>query len=182
MSKLILLICSVFIIQVTNGQDYKDSIKNQFMYYNDLIVKKDFPASFEYINPGLFNLVPKEQLLQIMDQTFNNPDIEIKLAAPKILSIDDSLQIKQMSYVKLKYSGKLDMRFVAARDSTEMLNAFGAQFGKENVKYDPATQFYTIQLIKNVVANSKDGKNWTFVDVEEKQKEMLEKFIPKELL
>ena len=46
MSKLILLIFLLFIISVTNGQDYKDSIKRQFTYYNDLIREERFPCLF----------------------------------------------------------------------------------------------------------------------------------------
>jgi hypothetical protein len=56
------------------------------------------------------------------------------------------------------------------------------QFGENNVTYDTSTDIYNIFVVKDVVANSTDKQHWTFVVVEEKQKLILEKFIPKELL
>lgn len=60
--------------------------------------------------------------------------------------------------------------------------ALRVQFGQDNVSYDELTDTYRIFVIKNVVANSIDMHNWTFLVVEEKQKPILEKFIPKEFL
>ena len=56
------------------------------------------------------------------------------------------------------------------------------QFGQDNVIYDFSTESYRIFVIKNVIADSKDKNNWTFVVVEDRQKPILEKFMPKELL
>ena len=68
------------------------------------------------------------------------------------------------------------------QDTAATKAALIKQFGQNNVSYDAAIDTYKIFVVKDVIANSKDKQNWTFVVIEEKQKPILEKFIPKELL
>lgn len=184
--RIFLIACVLFISQYAGAQAYKDSIRNQFMAYNDLLLKKEFAASLDYVNPGILSVAPKEQLISMMEQTFNNPAVEIKLSKPEMKSIEDSQRIDNMTYSTFQYAGSLSMRMLSEegkkQDSSVTLAALGNQFGGENVKYDASTGFYHVKVIKKVVANSTDAKNWTFLVIEEAQKSVLEKFVPKELL
>lgn len=166
------------------AQAYKDSIELQFLRYTESLMQKDFARSTDYMNPGFFKFVPKEQLISLMSQAFNNPDMDFKIEDPKIVSIGSSKTISKQSFVKLQYSNYLSMQFKNSdKSNAELTNqALQGQFGENNVKYDSATNTYKIFVVKNVIANSADNKNWTFVVVEEKQKPLLEKFIPKEML
>ena len=168
------------------AQSYKDSIEAQFLRYTDLLIKKDFAKSADYINPGFFKIIPKAQLITIIEKTYNNPALDFNIENPAIVSISDSKDIAENSFVKLQYSNYLSMHFKnddgKALDTALTKKTLQAQFGQDNVTYDALTDTYKVFVIKNVIANSIDKRNWTFVVVEEKQKPLLEKFIPKELL
>jgi hypothetical protein len=172
--------------QSTNllAQAYKDSIGLQFSRYTQSLMQKDFSKSAEYINPDFFKVITKEQLIGALETVFNNPDLDFKIEDPKIISIGNNRNFSKQNFVKLQYSNYLSMHIKndnnqSAAQTTQSLND---QFGADNVKYDPVTNTYKIFLIKNVIANSADNKTWTFVVVEERQKPLLAKFIPKELL
>ena len=68
------------------------------------------------------------------------------------------------------------------QDTAATKAALIKHFGQNNVSYVAANETYKIFVVKDVIANSTDKQSWTFVVVEEKQKPILEKFIPKELL
>ncbi len=166
-----------------SAQAYKDSIETQFLRYTDLLIKKDYAKSADYLNPGFFKVVPKAQLISIMEKSLNDPAADFKIESPKVISIGNSRIIAKQSYVKMKYSNYLSMHFKGGDSNVELANqSLQGTFGKENVTYDSATKSFRVFVVKDVIANSQDNKNWTFVVVEEKQKPVLEKFIPKELL
>lgn len=186
MRRLIILGFYLIISLRLSAQVYKDSIRNQFGTYTELLKNKEFAKSMDYMNQDFINLVSKKQLLELLEKTFNNPEMDIELKGFNIIAIGDSKLINGKSYSKIKYSNLFKMRQKAETlrqtDTLAIINSLEEKFGKGNVSYDKSSAFYTVLAIKNVVANSKDKKHWTFVVVEEKQKPLLERFISKELL
>ena len=168
------------------AQIYKDSIEVQFLRYTELLVKKEFAKSTDYINPGFFKIIPKAQLITVIEKTYNNPALDFTIEKPSIVSIGNIKTFGDNNFVKLQYSNYLSMHFKnddgKKQDIPLTQKALRVQFGQDNVSYDELTDTYRIFVIKNVVANSIDMHNWTFLVVEEKQKPILEKFIPKEFL
>ena len=128
------------------AQSYKDSIELQFLRYTESLMQKDFSRSTDYMNPGFFKLVPKEQLIKMMSQAFNNPDMDFKIEDPKIVSIGSSKTISKQSYVKLQYSNFLSMHFKNADNPNSELTqqALQGQFGEGNVKYDSTSNTFRI--------------------------------------
>lgn len=184
--RIILFLLTLCVIQQTSAQAYKDSIRNQFMYYNELLRTKEFAKSMDYLNTAVYKIAPKEDLLQAIEQTFNSPDLEIKLSTPAIKNIGDSRVIDKVTYSVFEYSGDMSMRFKSEEMKNDTTGAtktlLATQFGEENVTHDKSTGFYNIKVLKKVVANSSDSKKWTFLVIEESQKEVLSTLVPKELL
>lgn len=176
------------------SQETKKVIETQFLDYTSLIVKRDFNTALDkYANDKLFQFVSKEQLSAAFEILFNNPEMEFYLGDVKIHSIELlDKKIENESYAKIIYSQSLGMKLVEIdkikdieekKDKIKMyLYAFQNQFGDDNVKYNENTGFYDLVTQKYCVANSKDGLNWKFTVIEKKQKFLLEKFIPLELL
>lgn len=183
--KLILFILTICIAQQISAQAYKDSIRNQFKYYNELLRNKEFSKSMDYLNTAIYKVAPKEDLLQMIEQTFNNPDVDIKLSEPTVKNVGDTKVINNITYSVFEYTGDMSMRFKAEEMKNDTTGAtkslLATQFGEQNVTYDRASGFYNIKVVKKVVANSDDLKKWTFLVIEESQKEMLGTLIPKEL-
>ena len=185
----------VFLFVCALNTSAQESLKTDFQTYTDLLVKKDFDKALDYMNDGLFKIVPKAQLVEIMEQTFNNQEIEIDMRATPVLSdFSEPKSIEGLYYVKFKTKSVMKMKFNSLYDSLKsdderktmlesVSQALNTQFGSENVSYDAKTRFFTLNSIKPVIASSADKKKWKFVTVDsEAQKPMLEKFIPKELL
>lgn len=168
----------------TFGQAYKDSIHAQFTRFSNCLMNKDFEASTEYLNPGLFELSSKAYFIEMMKRTFENPVLELEVKEVNILSIGESRLLNNEHYVKLNYSNRMLMGFREADaepDTTSIKKTLQEKLGYANVTYDATSRRYTILVTKEVIANSKDMRNWTFVVLEEKQKTNLQRFIPKEL-
>lgn len=166
-------------------QDYKSDIINQFMDYNALIENKEFRKALEtYGNEDFFKFVPKEQLILFMEQMFESKDFEYKIYKPKDIKVEDQI-IKENnnSFLKLSFLQSLDMKFNSSEmTSDQMLSALQAGFGYEAVKYNSSNNFFEIKSIKQVVANSKDFKNWKFSIIEKEQIPILKQFIPETFL
>lgn len=192
MKKLLLIL--FLISNFLYSQETKKVIETQFLDYTDLIVKRDFKTALDkYANDHFFEFVSKEQLLAAFEMLFNNPEMEFYFGEAKINSIDlIDKKINNESYAKIMYSQSLGMKFNEIENIKDVeekkekvkmyLYTFQNQFGDENVKYNEKTGFYDLVSQKYCVANSKDGLNWKFTVAEKKQKFLLEKFIPLELL
>jgi hypothetical protein len=145
-----------------------------------------------YVIPEFFEIIPKSQMIKLMEQTFNNPSMEFELKNPKILSINDAQKIEEKFYSLLSYSNQMNMKILNEGEETEDEKkmrigltqlSFEKNFGSENVKYNEETDFFEILVEKQVYTISKDGiKDWKFLVIEKKQKVLLEKLLPKELV
>ncbi|MFD0964355.1 hypothetical protein [Pseudofulvibacter geojedonensis] len=187
------LLTILFLIICTNGiaQKYKKNIKSEFTEYLNSLINMDFEKSFEYITPEFFEIVPKSQMLQLMEQTFNNPAVVIEIKNPKILTINDSKKIENKYYSLLTYSNQMNFRMKSEEEETEdektmRINltklSFEQNFGSENVKYNEKTEFFEIYSEKDVYGISVNGEtNWKFLVLEKDSKIILTKLLPKEL-
>lgn len=189
--KSLLTVCLFAICLVGLAQDYKQNIEGEFTEYLNSIVNMEFEKSMGYITPEFFEIVPKSQMIQVMEQTFNNPTMDFEIKNPKILAINDFQKIEDKYYTLLTYSNQMDIKMRSEEEETEdekkmRLNltktAFEQTFGLDNVKYNEETEFFEIQSQKDVYAISINGEtDWKFLVIEKNQKMILEKILPKEL-
>lgn len=166
------------------GQD-KTEIEKQFREYTDLIIQKKFEKALDqYANAEFLKLIPKEMMLNSMNEIFNSKEMEFKMYEPQNITFVDSKiqQYKGQTYVIMNYDQRIDMKFVGNTESDLILNALKSEFGGDQVTYNKKTQFYEISTNKDVAANSEDLKKWKFTVLEKKQYPLLIKFIPEELL
>lgn len=168
------------------AQAYKDSVKAQFIRYTNLLIQKEFAKSVEYMNPEIFKIFPKEQMLTIIEKTYNNPLMTFNIEDPVIISTGNEKKVNAHHFVKLRYSNYLTLHYNKDNgrtpDTAAIKSVLQKQFGQQNVQYNAAADSYRVFSIKEVIANSADLRNWTFIVVEERQKPLLEKFIPREVL
>jgi hypothetical protein len=187
-----LLFITAFSVTLTAySQGYKTAINDEFTTYVTHLVNLEFEESMEYLPESLFDIIPKDQMLMVIKQAFNNPDIEIKLLDPKILKINDAEKIEDKFYALLTYSNIMKMRYISEEDETEdeaqmrtdiTKLSLEKMFGKKNVSFDEETSFFEIYVKKDVYAISTNGQNqWKFLAIEENQKQLLEKLLPKQL-
>ncbi len=192
--KTILTICFLLIVSITTeAQAYKESIRTDFGRYLNTIERGDFEKSVEYITPEFFDILPKADMIKMMEQAFNNPDIQFNLRDEKILNVGDSREIEGKYYATLQYSNMMDMKIKdgdKGKSSEEkqmndsiMKAAFNKKFGAENVSFKSETDVYEIYVEKDVWAISANGKtDWKFLVVEDDQEMILKQILPEALI
>jgi hypothetical protein len=189
MKKLLTIIALLFCLKSFGQINYTESgIRKDFSAYYDLIADKKVEQALEYLNPKLFDLVPKEQMKNLMEAVYKMPNIEYKTGSPVFLKFDDPVKIDDINYVRFVVLSPIEMKFNDIESTEEkvllMLKSFETKFGSGNVKFDKESGFYKINAEKVIIASSRNNfSEWKFVTVDNpRMKVLLEKFIPSELL
>lgn len=190
-----ILILLLLVSNFTFGQSveiYKENLKRDFIEYNELIIKQEFEKAMNFMLPEFFEIIPKSQMILLMKQVYNNPDLEFKVEKPKDIEYGKPKKIEVKYYSEITYSYDIKMKFNNVDESDDeeqnQLNrnliklTLEKTFGSGNVKFDEETEFYEIHSIKNAFGISENGtSDWKFVVVEPNQKFILEKILPNEL-
>lgn len=180
-----LLLFSFIIFVPFFGQDFKADIEKQFKDYNSLIASQQYEKALDlYGNEDFLKIFPLKDLAAMMNQTLNDPEIDLHLIAPTNIIISDAIvDGKEKKFVQLTFHQKLEMKFnEEGLDEKNLLSVFQGTFGKDHVKYDGKTNFFLIETYKTAVASSKDLKNWKFTVLERNQIPLLRSFIPEQFL
>ncbi|PNW29049.1 hypothetical protein [Formosa algae] len=169
----------------------KKNIESEFSNYLNDIVNMEFEKSMDYITPEFFEIIPKAQLITVLEQTFNNPAMEFEIIDPKVIAVEDAEQIESKYYALLTYSSEMNIKINSDLEETETQTAnrlsltkasFDQTFGAENVSYNKDTEVYNIYAKKDAYAISENGEtNWKFLVIEKSQKAILERILPKTL-
>ncbi len=173
------------------SQEYKKNIEKEFSAYLQLILNGDFEQSTEYIMEEMFEYIPKETLVSLMESMLNDPDIKMSIKDSKVIEINDSKEIEGKHYAILIYSNLMTMELVKQEDETEeeyssrvdlTISSLKITFGPENVTYSGEGPI-EIYARKRACAVSLNGESqWKFITIQEKQRFLLEKILPKELI
>jgi hypothetical protein len=196
MKKNILLILIILVVSTLNlfSQTAEKNIENEFLKYINHLIDQEFTESVEYLYPELFDFVSKEQMISTMEETFNNPEIEISLNKPNIIKIGEVRHIDSVYFCKLNYSHKMYMKFDDSNDTTitqqdiELRNnltlaGLESTFGKENVSYDANNSSFDILSIKDSYAKSYNGMtDWKFIDIEKDNIMLLNLLLPPKIV
>ncbi|TXF79062.1 hypothetical protein [Chryseobacterium sp.] len=167
------------------AQNVRKEVEMQFRDYSSLIIAKKFEKALDlYANEDFLKIVPKEQMVEMMDQLFNSKEMEFKFYDPEnVIVLDDPFVINGKNYLRVKYTQKIEIKFLSADVKPEdLLPGMKAEFGSENVKYNSLTGFFEINTVKDVLAASADMKQWKFTVLERKQYPLLIQFIPEQFL
>jgi hypothetical protein len=174
------------------AQDYKANIKQRFNEYCGYLSAGEFDKSLDYVPEAIFTVVPRAQMVALFEQMLKGKEMQIKFISFDIKDVADIRKIDTCYYVRVKYLGVMSMKMNSGKTESadEKANrmamtkqAFANAFGSDNVKLDESTETYTITAAKSSWAISKNGQTgWKFVNVEPKQRLIMEKILPKELI
>ncbi len=172
-------------------QDYKQTIEAEFTDYLNTIVNMEFEKSVEYIVPEFFDVVPKSQVIMMMQQGVKSKLMETEILNPQILKIDNAVKIDGKYYVLLTYSSEMKIRFFGIEDETKYEKSSRLSmtkgyledtFGSDNVYYNDEKDRFDIQSVKDVYAISENGQdNWRFLVIEKDQKMIIDHVLPTEI-
>lgn len=184
------LITLLMVLQtmISFGQvNVNNEIKRDFIDYSNLIAERKTDEALNYINPTLFEFIPKEQMKSVMEAFYKMPNIEYKTGISTFVKFEELVNVEGVNYVKCNIISPIEMKFADIENTEEkvaqMIENFETKFGVGNVQFIKETGFYKINAEKIIIASSDDLLDWKFVTVDNpKMKALLEKFIPEELL
>ena len=149
----------------------------------------DFEKLMNYIHPKLFEIVPREQMIELFKSIFDNPQMTISMDTMSVTGISKSFNFKGAEYKKVDYYLGMSLRF---KDSTvlkdqdkvsQIQEQVKTAMTAENVNYIPANNSLAIDAKKIMFAIKDNPRTqWMFVGYEPQQKEMMKTLVPEEVL
>ncbi|MEY8758889.1 hypothetical protein [Chryseobacterium tongliaoense] len=160
------------------------AIKKSFTYFTNSIKNKKIDEAVNCIYPKFFNVVPKDQMKQILEMTYNNPFIKVDLLNLQFGTVEKPEPIDGEYFSVFNYLFSLKCNVSAMNDEIKkkVSSALASKYGKNNVKYLASEGAYLINAYMKACAISKDKKQWKFVILEKQYKPELVKVLPQKIL
>jgi len=160
------------------------AIKRSFTYFVNSIKAKKIDQAVSCIYPKFFTVIPKDQMTQILNMTYNNPFMKIDIQGLQFKNIEKSELINGEYFSITNYILKLKCNVSSMNDDMKkkISGALMSKYGKNNVTYLANEGSYLINADMKACAVSKDRKYWKFVILEKEYKAQLVKVLPKKIL
>lgn len=160
------------------------AIKKSLTYFVNTIKTKQIDQSVNCIYPKFFTVVPKDQMTQILNMTYNNPFMKIEVSNLKFGNIEkpELISGEYFSIAQYYFTMKCNMSSLNDDMKKQVNTMLEKRYGKNNVQYLSKEGIYIINTNMKACAVSKDRKNWKFVIVEKEYKAKLAKVLPKKVL
>ncbi|WBV60695.1 hypothetical protein PFY12_00925 [Chryseobacterium camelliae] len=160
------------------------AIKKNFTYFINSIKTKKIDQAVNCIYPKFFTVIPKEQMTQVLNLTYNNPFMKIDVQNLQFGSLEKPELINGEYFSITNYYLKMKCNVSSMNDEMkkQMSAALISKYGKNNVKYLANEGAYLINANMKACAVSKDKKYWKFVMLEKEYKTQLVKVLPKKIL
>lgn len=162
--------------------------------YLDLFCKGDYEQCLNATYPPFFKKFPREIMLEKMKETLENDELIMSADLVTIDHIGKIIEADNGGYCRIDYTLLTAIQFRDDQQSTNesetekqkdrkafILNAFEAQYGKENIWFDDITKSYCF-YIKNRMIAIKDefSPAWAFLTLTDNP--LIEDFVPKNIL
>src|SRR5258705_1026743 len=149
---------------------------------------KDLNKVMDYTYPKLFTIAPREALIEVMRSTYDTDEFIIELDSLKVDTIYPIFKVNDSSYVKVKHTMLMRMKYKEPFDTADkegkefMVSQMEQKFGKGNVRFDPITNSLNIFMIPDMVGIKDKSSNWTFINLDEDNPQMLNRLFSKKVL
>lgn len=158
-------------------------IKKSLAYFANSIMAKKMNQAVDSIYPKYFTLISKEQMIQILEMTYNNPLLKIDMQDLNFGNIEKPELINGEYFSLTNYGFTLQCDVSAMNEEMQNIiaNAMKTKYGKNNIK-SVKKGVYIIDAKMRACAISKDKKYWKFLILDEKYKPQLVEILPKKIL
>lgn len=191
MKHLLLILPFLLLPTLADAQtDYRQSIRDTFAVYRDLTIAKKYDRIMDYIYPKLFELVGREQLVELF-RGLDDESMSISFVDLRIDSISERFVQGDEQFVLVYHGGTMTVRpgaeMAADTASLSLLRSvYEQQYGTENVRLSQskaAAPTLTIQLKKTLFAIAPtDSRRWRFLENNRDNPALLEFLLPKAVI
>jgi hypothetical protein len=160
------------------------AIKKSFTYFVNSIKAKKIDRAVSCIYPKFFTVIPKDQMTQILNMTYNNPFMNVDIQGLQFGNIEKPEVFSGEYFSIANYFLKLKCNVSSMNDDMKkkVSSALMSKYGKNNVTYLANEGSYLINANMKTCAISKDKKYWKFVILEKEHKAQLKKVLPQKIL
>ena len=184
----VILFFSILSCSQTKEFNYEPEIKKQLTAFFDNIKDKKIENAVNFIYPKYLDLVTREQMIKILNFSYNNPAFKIEIQNFKINNVEKPELISNEYFSIATYS--FEMKLKVDWDSIpnaelikeKMKEAMISKYGKENVTTLDNNESYLINAHMKACAISNDRKVWKFLILDEKYKPELINLLPQKIL
>lgn len=160
------------------------AIRKSLTYFVNSIKARQIDRAVSCIYPKFFTVVPKDQMTQLLNMTYNNPFMKVEVQNLQVASVEKPELITNEYFSIASYFLKLKCNVSSMNDDMKkkISTVLIGKYGKNNVKYLTNEGTYLINAHMKACAVSKDRKYWKFVILEKEYKSQLVKVLPKKIL
>ncbi|MBI5372592.1 MAG: hypothetical protein HZA79_11280 [Sphingobacteriales bacterium] len=148
---------------------------DSFLKLNHLL---DIERILDFTYPKLFTIVPREQMAEVMKNTFDNREIKVVLDSLKLGKIYPPLTTGEGSFVKVDYSMIMRMHFTDMDDDSAdysekagfIVGILENKYGTGNASFDPLKKTFDIRVHTSLVAiRDSHSPQWTFINFDKEE-------------
>lgn len=184
-----LFLSFLFIGLAALGKAQEDtSLVNRVNTMLSLTQIKNLEKVMDYTYPKLFTIVPREAMISAMKAAFESDDFTIELDSVKLLKIFPIFKINDTSYVKVRHTMLMKMKYTEPYDSSQkeqrgfMVSLMAQRFGEGNVRFDPVSNSLNIFMTPDMVGIKDKSSKWTFANLNEDNPQILDMLFGKQVL
>jgi hypothetical protein len=110
MKKLSYLII-LLLVSIAGFSQTDTSLIRRLKEYTRLNKELKFVELMEYLHPSLFELAPKEQMIGLFENVYDNDDMKITIEKIEVRTISDPFTLKAAKYHRVDYDMVSQMKF-----------------------------------------------------------------------
>ncbi len=157
-SLLLLALIFSFSIQAQTEQEARDLLDQ----YAEIFETEQWLKSLDLTYPDLFTVVPREQMEQVIEATFNSNMFEMSMGGMEIQEISERFEEEGLSYRFMKYKQEMKMTVNESSQVTvdALVGPMKAQFGEDNVSVSGSS----LEILANnkLAVIKKDGDDQVY--------------------
>jgi hypothetical protein len=178
------LLLSVSVVSAQADTSFKKRL-NVFMKLNR---DMDFDGMMNYIHPSIFKIAPREQIVEVFKNSFDNQMIKMSIDSLFILKISSDFRLGDTVYRKVDYGMLATLKFkdTSLKSDTAFISRTTENlkkgFADGTITYNQAMDAFEIRTNTLLIA-IKDGPSvpWMFLGYQ-KNEDLLRQIFPAEVI
>jgi len=177
----------ILLISIAGFSQTDTSLTRRLKDYTRVCVELNIEEMLEYMHPSLFELAPKDQLIEILKNVYDNDATKIKIEKIENHSISDPFTLKGVKYCKVDYNMEMSLRFKdesKLSDTTlisSMLSTLKSTLIGKDVSYNASTKQFIIKGSDVLIAIKDPSTTWLFLNYDGTN-ELVKKLFPPEVI
>jgi hypothetical protein len=183
-----LFLAFAFFISAIGQQKTDKELEARLKDYIAQTRNMNFDKLMDFVHPNLFKIIPKDQLKEIMRSGFENEALKIAIDSFSVLQMSPGYTHENSIYRRIDYFISLNLKLTDTsilKDSSQrngLIEQMKGGFPGADISYVEHGNYLNIDTRKIMFGIKDPNAKWMFLGYEDKQREMLEKLIPKPVL